>query len=247
MPVCHEIEKTMKKVLHKANTRGFFDHGWLKTNHTFSFAHYHDPERMHFGKLRVLNDDIVAPDHGFGTHPHEDMEIASIPLAGSLAHKDSTGHEEVIRPNDIQVMSAGTGIRHSEYNASSTETVNFLQIWILPDAKGHAPRYDQKSFDPSARKNKFQTVVAPKKENCGLWLNQNAYLALASMDEGLRLQYNAHSRGNGFYLFVIEGELDVANEKLGKRDGIGLWELEKVDIEATENAEVLLIEVAKPQ
>lgn len=179
----------MKKVLHRTDTRGYFDHGWLKTNHSFSFGQYHDPERMHFGVLRVLNDDWVKPRYGFGTHPHENMEIVSIVLEGELAHKDSEGNEEVIRPGEIQVMSAGTGVRHSEYNYSKTESVSFLQIWVVPDKNGYKPRYDQKMFDPADRKNRIQTVISPNKENGGLWLNQNAWFSLANLDAGESVSY----------------------------------------------------------
>jgi len=233
----------MKKIIHKADSRGYFDHGWLKTNHTFSFGQYHDPNRTNFGKLRVLNDDFVAPSHGFGEHRHENMEIVSIPLSGALAHKDSAGHEETIRPNDVQVMSAGAGIQHAEYNHSDSETVNFLQIWILPDGGGHEPRYDQKSFDRIERKNKFQTVVAPKTQNGTMWLNQDAYFSFGDIDEGNSVEYKVHTQGNGVYLFVIEGEIEVAEEKLGKRDGIGIWEVDELTINAASVSEILLIEV----
>jgi redox-sensitive bicupin YhaK (pirin superfamily) len=233
----------MKKIIHKADSRGYFDHGWLKTHHSFSFGSWYDPNRMGFGKLRVLNDDIVAPKQGFGTHPHDNMEIVSIPLKGELAHKDSTGHEEVIRPNDVQVMSAGTGIRHSEYNYSDAKSVNFLQIWILPDGRGHEPRYDQKSFNPAERKNKFQAVVTPNKENGSLWLNQDAYFSLVDIDEGNSLEYSLHAKGNGVYFFVIDGDIKVADEKLGKRDGIGIWETNKISIQAISTSQILLIEV----
>jgi len=233
----------MRKTIHLAKTRGYFDHGWLKTNHTFSFGHYYDPDRTHFGKLRVLNDDFVAPGEGFGTHSHENMEIVSIPLSGELGHRDSTGHEEVIRPTDIQVMSAGTGIRHSEYNHSKDETVNFLQIWVLPDGDGHEPRYDQKTFNPSERENRFQSVIAPQKQNGHLWLNQDAYFSLSDIEGGKSVEYTVHKNENGLYLFVIEGELKVAEENLKKRDGIGIWDFDKINIQAITKSEVLVIEI----
>jgi len=173
----------MKTIIHKSDSRGFFDYGWLKTHHTFSFSNYYDPDRVSFGVLRVLNDDVVAAGKGFGTHPHNDMEIISIPLSGALAHKDNTGTEKAIVPNEVQVMSAGTGILHSEYNHSKDKETNFLQLWIFPDKKKHKPRYDQKSFNPEERKNKLQFIVTPGKKNGNLWLNQDAYLSLTDLEK----------------------------------------------------------------
>jgi redox-sensitive bicupin YhaK (pirin superfamily) len=233
----------MKTIVHKADTRGYFDFGWLKTNHTFSFGNYYDPERVNFGMLRVLNDDFVAAGEGFGTHPHNDMEIVSIPLSGALAHKDSTGTEEVIAPNEVQVMSAGTGILHSEYNYSKDEETNFLQLWILPNKKGHKPRYNQKSFVPEERKNKFQFIVSPEKKDNNLWLNQDAYLSLTDLEKNKSLEYKIHSKGNGVYLFLIDGEISVVNETLTKRDGIGIWEEEEFLVTANSDAKILLIEI----
>ena len=237
------MEGTLKKIIHKADTRGYFDFGWLKTNHTFSFGNYYDPERINFGKLRVLNDDFVAPAQGFGTHPHNNMEIVSIPLKGGLAHKDNTGSEEVIFPNEIQVMSAGTGILHSEYNYSKEEEINFLQLWIFPDEKGHKPRYNQKTFNPEERKNKFQLIVSPEKSDSNLWLNQNAYLSLTDFEKEKSLQYKIHTKGNGVYIFMIEGEISVTDETLSKRDGMGIWDTEEIWISANKDSQVLLIEV----
>jgi len=233
----------MKTIVHKADTRGYFDFGWLKTNHTFSFGNYYDPERVNFGMLRVLNDDSVAAGQGFGTHPHNDMEIVSIPLSGALAHKDNTGTEEVIAPNEVQIMSAGTGILHSEYNYSKGEETNFLQLWILPDKKGHKPRYNQKSFAPEERKNKFQFIVTPEKRDDNLWLNQDAYLSLTNLEKNKSLEYKIHTKGNGVYLFLIDGEILVDDESLFKRDGIGIWETDEFPIIANSDSEVLLIEV----
>lgn len=233
----------MKKIIHKADSRGYFDFGWLKTNHTFSFGNYYDPERVNFGTLRVLNDDFILPAQGFGTHPHNDMEIVSIPLKGALAHKDSTGSAGVIFPNEIQVMSAGTGILHSEYNYSKEEESNFLQLWIFPNKKGHKPRYNQKSFNPEERKNKFQLIVSPDKSDGNLWLNQDAYLSLTDLQKEKSLKYTIHTKGNGVYIFLIEGEISVADETLSKRDGIGIWETEEVLIEANEDSKVLIIEI----
>lgn len=233
----------MKKIIHKADSRGFFDYGWLKTNHTFSFNKYFDPERVNFGMLRVLNDDFVAPAQGFGTHPHSDMEIVSIPLKGALAHKDSAGNEEVIVPNDVQVMSAGTGINHSEYNHSDEEESNFLQLWIFPDKQGHKPRYDQKTFSTEERKNQLLTIVSPEKGNGNLWLNQDAYLSMTNLDRGKSLTYEINTKGNGIYIFLIEGEIAVGEETLSKRDGIGIWDADEVSIKAAKDSQILLIEI----
>ena len=233
----------MKKIIHKADTRGYFDFGWLKTNHTFSFGNYYDPERINFGKLRVLNDDFVAPAQGFGTHPHNNMEIVSIPLKGSLAHKDSAGNEEVIATNDVQVMSAGYGIQHSEYNYSSEENVNFLQIWIIPDKKGHKPRYNQKTFSEGERKNKLLNIVSPDKSNGNLWLNQDAYLSMSDIDQDNTINYKLNTNGNGIYIFLIDGEISVSGETILKRDGIGIWEVEEISIKAIKDSQALLIEV----
>ena len=233
----------MKKVIHKADTRGYFDFGWLKTNHTFSFGNYYDPERVNFGMLRVLNDDIVSPAQGFGTHPHNDMEIVSIPLKGGLAHKDNTGSEGVIFPNEIQVMSAGTGILHSEFNSSKDEEINFLQLWIFPDRKGHKPRYNQKSFNTEERKNKLQLIVSPDKSNDNLWLNQDTYLSLTDLEKGKSLKYKIHTIGNGVYIFLIEGKIILVDEVISKRDGIGIWETNEILLKADDNSKVLIIEV----
>jgi len=233
----------MKKIIHRANSRGHFDYGWLKTYHTFSFSSYHDPERVNFGMLRVLNDDTIEGGQGFGTHPHNDMEIVTIPLEGALAHKDSTGSEGVIYPDEIQVMSAGTGIRHSEYNHLNDGTTKLLQIWVFPDKKGHKPRYGQKFFDSEERKNKLQYVVSPSKKDDNLWLNQDAYFALADLDKDKSLSYKVHTKGNGVYLFLIDGEIFVGDEILSKRDGIGIWETDKFSITANSDSKLLLIEV----
>ena len=233
----------MKKILHKANTRGHIDFEWLKTNHTFSFGSYYNPERINFGMLRVLNDDFVAGGQGFGTHPHNDMEIVSIPLIGTLAHKDSTGTEEVIVPNEVQVMSAGTGILHSEYNHSKYKEINFLQLWIFPDKKGHKPRYDQKSFNPEERKNKLLKIVSPDKNNGNLWLNQDAYLSMTDLEKNKSINYKLHTSGNGVYIFLIEGNISVEEETLSKRDGIGIWETDEISMKANQDSQILLIEV----
>lgn len=233
----------MKKIVHRADSRGYFDYGWLKTNHTFSFSSYYNPERMSFGMLRVLNDDIIAPAQGFGTHPHNDMEIVSIPLIGGLAHKDNTGSEGVIFPNDVQVMSAGTGIFHSEYNYSKDEELNFLQLWIFPDKTGHKPRYAQKSFSPDKRKNKLLKIVSPDKSNGNLWLNQETYLSMADLEKNNSLEYKFNTKGNGVYIFLIEGKISVGEETLAKRDGIGIWEIDEISLSANENSQILIIEI----
>ena len=233
----------MKSTIHKANTRGFFDYGWLKTYHTFSFSSYHDPERINFGKLRVLNDDTIEGGQGFGTHPHNDMEIVTIPLEGALAHKDSTGGEGVIYPDEIQVMSAGTGIRHSEFNHLSDGTTKLLQIWIFPDKKGHNPRYDQKFFDAEERKNKLQFIVTPEKKDDNLWLNQDTYFALTDLEKDKSIDYKLHTSGNGVYLFIIEGKISFGENTLSKRDGIGIWDIEEFTITSKEKSQLLFIEV----
>ena len=233
----------MKKIIHKADSRGYFDYGWLKTSHTFSFSNYYDPERVNFGMLRVLNDDFVAAGQGFGTHPHNDMEIVTIPLDGALAHKDSTGSEGVIYPDEVQIMSAGTGIRHSEYNHLQNGESNFLQLWIFPDKKGHKPRYNQKSFNPEERRNKLQFIVTPEKKDGNLWLNQDTYLSRVDLDNGNSINYKTHTQENGAYLFLIDGEIKVVDETLSKRDGIGIWDTDEFTIFAANDSQILIIEV----
>lgn len=233
----------MKTTLHKADSRGKADHGWLNSHHTFSFASYHNPSRVRFGLLRVLNDDIVQPGEGFGTHPHDNMEIISIPLKGALAHKDSTGNEHVINTGDVQIMSAGSGLYHSEYNASQTDEVNFLQIWIFPKERDIEPRYDQRSYSSNERKNKFQLVVSPEKDNGSLWINQDAYLSLVNLEKGKDVTYNINKKGNIVYLFLISGSIDAAGEKLDERDGLGIEGIDEVSITAGKDTELLAIEV----
>lgn len=233
----------MKTIVHKADTRGHFDYGWLKTFHTFSFSSYYDPNRVNFGLLRVLNDDTIEGGQGFGTHPHNDMEIVTVPLEGALAHKDSTGGEGVIYPDEIQVMSAGTGIRHSEYNHLNDGTTKLLQIWVLPDKRGHSPRYDQRFFDVEERKNKLQYIVTPEKKDDSLWLNQDSYFALTDLEKDKSINYKIHTKGNGVYLFIIEGKISVGNETLSNRDGIGIWETDEIAVTSKENSRLLFIEV----
>ena len=234
----------MKTVLHKADTRGQAHHGWLQSYHTFSFSNYFDAERMNFGALRVLNDDTVAAGMGFGTHPHQNMEIISIPLEGDLEHKDSMGNTAVIRSGDVQVLSAGTGITHSEYNKSQEQHVKFLQIWILPNSQDVAPRYDQITLAVNDRKNKLQQILSPSSEDAGVWIHQNAWFHQTQLDAGKELQYQLKEKEkNGVYAFVIEGSVEINGQALSKRDGMGLWELAQLDIKATETAELLLMEV----
>jgi len=232
----------MKKTIHRADSRGHADHGWLNAYHSFSFANYYNPERIRFGTLRVLNDDIVQPGEGFGTHPHENMEIVTIPLRGELAHKDSTGNKEVIRPNEVQIMSAGSGLTHSEFNNSKTEETNLLQIWVFPKEKNIKPRYDQKVFDPADRINKIKTVVSPSDKDA-LWINQDAYFSLSGPDKDKVVNYQIKSKGNGLYVFLIKGKIEIAGETLSKRDAIGLEQINEIEIKAVEKSEVLLIEV----
>lgn len=231
-------------VLHKAATRGHADHGWLNSHHTFSFANYYDPQRMHFGVLRVLNDDSVAPGMGFGTHPHDNMEIVSIPLEGDLEHKDSMGNTTVIRNGDVQVMSAGTGIRHSEYNRNKDAQVKFLQIWVFPDKRGVQPRYDQITLDAGKRHNRLQQILSPKADDDGVWIHQNAWFHLGTFDKGFRTSYALKDPRNGVYVFVIKGDVTVNGIALNQRDGLGVEQATTLDIQAdSDGAEVLLMEV----
>ena len=232
----------MKTIVHKSDSRGSANHGWLNSRHTFSFAGYYNPERVNFGALRVLNDDQVAGGQGFGTHPHDNMEIVSIPLQGDLEHKDSIGRNEVIRQGDVQIMSAGTGIRHSEFNHNKDEEVHFLQIWVFPKERGIEPKYGQKTFLPEDRMNKWQTVVSPNEEGA-LWINQDATFSLANLDAGASLEYQVKHPGNGVYFFVLNGELEAAGEKLDSRDAVGITDTDSFKVKASSYAEVLAIEV----
>lgn len=230
-------------ILHTATSRGHANHGWLDSHHTFSFAAYHDPQRVHFGALRVLNDDVVQGGRGFGKHPHDNMEIVSIPLKGALEHKDNTGRNEIIRTGDVQIMSAGTGIAHSEYNASETEAVNFLQIWVFPEKRNIPPRYEQKTFDTADRENRFQVVVSPEKNGNALWINQDAWFSLGNLKKSFETNYQVHQKDHGVYVFIIEGDVTVNGQSLHKRDGVGILNSEQLTFKADSDAEVLLIEV----
>lgn len=236
-------DKTMNTVLHKADSRGHANHGWLDSHHTFSFANYRNPERMHFGVLRVLNDDIVAPSKGFGTHPHDNMEIISIPLEGDLEHKDSMGNVAVIREGDVQVMSAGTGIFHSEYNRNTDKEVKFLQIWVFPNKKNVEPRYDQISIRDVKKKNEFYQVLSPNADDQGVWVHQNAWFHLGDFDANTKSTYELKDKENGVYAFILDGEVTIEGQQLGKRDGFGLWNTDKIELTANSNARVLLMEV----
>lgn len=235
--------ENMKKIIHRAGSRGHFDHGWLKTWHTFSFAEYRNPDRTSFGALRVLNDDTIAPNTGFGTHPHRNMEIVTIPLEGTLAHRDSLGHEQTIRRNEVQVMTAGRGITHSEFNARDDEPVTLLQIWILPREANLTPRYAQKEFSPVERLNQFQLLVGPKSDQESLWIHQDAYFSLANISAGKTLSYPLRDSRHGVYLFVIKGTIDVADETLTDRDGLAVVGTADLRLTAKSEAEALVIEV----
>lgn len=235
--------KTMKSVLHKANTRGHANHGWLDSHHTFSFANYYNPERMNFGVLRVLNDDIVAGGRGFGTHPHDNMEIISIPLEGDLEHQDNMGNKTVIKQGDIQMMSAGTGVQHSEYNKNKDTEVRFLQIWMFPNKMNVTPRYDQITLEPGQSKNKLQQILSPSTDDEGVWVHQNAWFHIGDFESGCEETYSVKAHGNGVYAFVIEGEVEIEGQPLGKRDGFGVWDTESLQIKASKDAKVLLMDV----
>lgn len=230
-------------VLHKADSRGDANHGWLHSKHTFSFANYYNPERMHFGVLRVLNDDTVSGGKGFGAHPHDNMEIISIPLEGDLEHKDSMGNVTVIRNGDVQVMSAGTGIQHSEYNKNSDKQVKFLQIWVFPHKKNVTPRYDQVTLKRDERHNTFQQILSPNADDAGVWIHQNAWFHLAQFDANHSQVYKMKDKANGLYVFNLNGDITVNNQTLNKRDGYGIWNVDEVSIKANSAAEFLLMEV----
>ncbi|MFZ0490498.1 MAG: pirin family protein [Salegentibacter sp.] len=232
-----------KTVLHKADTRGDANHGWLHSRHSFSFANYYDPGRMNFGMLRVLNDDEVSGGMGFGQHPHKNMEIISIPLEGDLEHKDSMGNVTVIRKEDVQVMSAGTGVQHSEYNKNKDKPVKFLQIWVIPDKQNVEPRYDQISLNPEDRHNKLQQILSPNPDDTGVWIHQNAWFHLGKLDKDFSTDYKMKAEGNGVYIFVLSGELSINEQPLKMRDGFGIWDTDKFHIKADTDTEILLMEV----
>ncbi len=232
-------------VLHKASTRGHADHGWLESNHTFSFANYHNPERMHFGVLRVLNDDTVAGGRGFGRHPHDNMEIISIPLEGDLEHEDSMGNKAIIQKGDIQVMSAGTGIIHSEYNKNTDQAVKFLQIWVYPNQRNVNPRYDQITLDIAQRQNKFQQILSPNPDDEGVWIHQDAWFSMGHFDKDIETTYQIKQTGNGVYIFVIKGSVTVEGQTLETRDGFGIWDVSEISLKSTSaDTEILLMDLS---
>jgi len=233
----------MKKTLHRADSRGRASFGWLESYHSFSFGHYHDPERMHFGALRVLNDDRVAPGRGFDTHSHRNMEIISIPLRGDLEHQDSMGNTSVIRAGDVQVMSAGKGVAHSEYNKNADQEVAFLQIWIIPDRPNVEPRYDQITLDPEALRNRWHPVLGPRGKHQGLWIHQDAWFHLGDFESGQEAVYPLRDPNHGVYVFILEGSAEVAGEVLHRRDGLGVEGAPSLAFRMAEPSRVLLMEV----
>jgi redox-sensitive bicupin YhaK (pirin superfamily) len=230
-------------VLHKASSRGHADHGWLQANFSFSFGSWYNPDRIQFGVLRVLNDDIIGEGMGFGTHPHDNMEIITIPLEGDLAHKDSMGNAATIKNGDIQVMSAGTGIQHSEFNPNADLKTKSLQIWLFPNKKNVIPRYQQISLNPADRINRLQQILSPNPEDAGVWIHQDAWFHLGKFDQGNTATYNLKKEGNGVYAFVLSGNLTVNGEKLEMRDGLGIWDFDTLTIEASTDSEILLMEI----
>lgn len=228
-------------LIHEAQTRGHANHGWLKSWHTFSFANYYDPSRMNFGALRVINDDSIDGGTGFGTHPHRDMEIISVPLEGGLLHRDSEGNSYEIRKGEIQVMSAGTGIAHSEYNSSKENPAKFLQIWVMPKKLGIKPRYDQKSFD--LKMNELKLIVSPNAQEESLPINQDAYFTLGKFEQSKKFQYQVKDKRNGVYIFIIDGTLRINNHLLKTRDGVGLTEVSDIKFETESSVELLIMEV----
>ena len=233
----------MNSILYPAKERGHVNLGWLDSFHSFSFGNYNDPKKIHFGALRVVNDDSIAGGGGFGTHPHDNMEIVTIPLEGKLAHKDSTGNEGIIKKGDVQIMSAGTGIRHSEYNGSASDYAKLLQIWVFPKLLNIKPAYGQKTFDLSGRKNQWQVVVSPDSTEQGLNINQDARFSLADLDAGKSISYQMKWENSGLYLFVIDGSVKAADRPLAKRDALGVSEADLVNIEAVSDAQLLAIEI----
>ena len=233
----------MKTVFHPSDSRGYANHGWLEARHSFSFASWYQPDRLHFGALRVLNDDIIQGGMGFGTHPHDNMEIVTIPLKGDLEHKDSMGNSAVIREGDIQVMSAGTGVQHSEYNNSPDKEINLFQLWLFPNKQNVKPRYDQLPIRSLHQKNKFFQILSPSANDQGVWIHQDAWMHILDADQDQSFDYVLQSPENGVYLIVIEGEVEVDSQTLFRRDAIGIWETDKLTIKTKTDAELLLVQV----
>jgi len=236
-------DKTINTVIHRAESRNSSNFGWLKVNHTFSFANYYNPDRMNFGALRVLNDDTILGGKGFSTHPHENMEIITIPLEGSLKHEDNMGHGGIIENGDIQVMSAGRGISHSEFNANKKEVAKVLQIWLHPEKINVEPRYQQLSLKDISLKNEFFQILSPEKNDQGVWIHQKSWFSLGVFDEIKTNNYKLHTKNNGVYAFIIEGKANINGNKLNKRDGIGIWNIDSINISVSNNTKILLMEV----
>ena len=237
----------MKTVLHNANSRGHANHGWLNAYHSFSFASWFHPDRVQFGMLRVLNDDTIAAGMGFGTHPHDNMEIITIPLEGDLAHKDSMGNSSIIKSGDIQVMSAGTGIQHSEFNPNAEQQTKLFQIWLFPKYRNVAPRYQQITLDPSTQKNNFDQILSPNPDDAGVWIHQDAWFYLSDFETNFTKKLALKKEGNGFYILTIEGEIEVNGQKLEKRDALGLWETSEIEIKANTASKFLVMEIPMEQ
>jgi hypothetical protein len=237
----------MKTIVHKANERGHANHGWLNAYHSFSFANWYNPEKVQFGMLRVLNDDTIAAGMGFGTHPHDNMEIITIPLEGDLAHKDSMGNGTTIKSGDIQVMSAGTGIQHSEFNPNHNHHTKLFQIWLFPKYRNVEPRYQQITLDKSLEKNDFAQILSPNPDDAGVWIHQDAWFYLSDFDADFSKKLSLKKEGNGFYIMNIEGEIEVNGQKLGRRDAVGIWETNEIQIKANSNAKFLVMEIPMEQ
>jgi len=234
-----------KTILHKASSRFSADHGWLNSAQTFSFHGHYDVERLQFGALRVLNDDTVNGGKGFGEHPHDNMEIISIPLEGTLEHQDSMGNTALIRPGEIQAMSAGTGIYHTEFNYNKNEPVTFLQIWLYPNTLNVEPRYDQQTFGEKDKHNKLIQILSPNEDDEGVWIYQNAWFHIGDLDKDVKIEYDLKDKSNGVYVFVINGDVEADGQILNKRDGFGIWDLQALEIKAVSDATILVMEVPK--
>lgn len=234
-------------ILHKSNSRGHADHGWLNAYHSFSFASWYNPDRIQFGMLRVLNDDTIAAGMGFGTHPHDNMEIITIPLEGDLAHQDSMGNSSTIKTGDVQVMSAGTGIQHSEFNPNANLQTKLFQIWVFPKFRNVEPRYQQITLDVAQQKNNFAQILSPNPDDEGVWIHQDAWFYLSDFDANFSKKLALQKEGNGFYIMNIEGEIEVNGEKLEKRDAIGIWETNEIEIKALSDSLFLIMEIPMEQ
>lgn len=235
--------ETNQLILHRAEDRGFADHGWLKARHSFSFAGWYNPEKIHFGVLRVLNDDIVAQGQGFPTHPHDNMEIITIPLKGGVYHEDNMGNSGEIKAGEVQVMSAGTGVLHSEYNKNSDQELNLFQIWIFPNRRNVQPRYDQQKINDENLENGWVQIVSPNADDEGVWIHQNAWIHAGQVNRGKSISYKNKREGNGSYIMVIEGSVKIEGVLLGRRDAIGIPDKKDIIIEGLEDSKVLLLDV----